>query len=369
MSEEIKKDEYVKGEIDLLNILRTIWLGKKRIFKSIVICLIIGVIIILGTPKEYKSEVKLLVESGSNTSNIGGLIQQFGGLAGINIGANKGEDALTPMLYPDIVKSTPFLIEVLQQKVQISKSDSTILVSDYLTTNIRLSLFGIIKKYTIGLPGTIIGWIRHSKKDDDISIKKQESKSLIRLTQKQYDLLQSLSDLVKVNQDDETEILTISVETQDPIFSAMLADKINDLLTRYIIEYRIQKAKVDLLFIEERHKEAELRYRNAQSNLAHAKDQNKNIVLASAQINEENLLAEYNLTFNVYNSFSQQLEQAKLKVQEKTPVFKVLEPAKIPLQKSKPRTGPILISMIFFGVIIGIMIIVLNVLLKKLYVG
>jgi len=44
-------------------------------------------------------------------------------------------------------------------------------------------------------------------------------------------------------------------------------------------------------------------------------------------------------------------------VQEKTPVFKVIDPAKVPLQKSKPKTSLILVAMIFLGGFIGVGII------------
>ena len=78
-----------------------------------------------------------------------------------------------------------------------------------------------------------------------------------------------------------------------------------------------------------------------------------NIVSASVRTGEERLQAGYNLTFNVYNTLSQQYEQAKIKVQEKTPIFKVIYPAKVPLQKSKPKTRLILVAMIFLGGFIG----------------
>jgi len=72
---------------------------------------------------------------------------------------------------------------------------------------------------------------------------------------------------------------------------------------------------------------------------------------------EERLHAEYSLSLNLFNTLSQQYEQAKIKVQEKTPVFKVIDPAKAPLQKSKPKRSLILVAMIFLGGFIGLGII------------
>lgn len=70
------------------------------------------------------------------------------------------------------------------------------------------------------------------------------------------------------------------------------------------------------------------------------------------------------MNLNYSNSFLQ-LVQAKMKVQEKTPVFKVMDPAKVPLQKSKPRTSLILLGMLFLGVFIGVGLVFGRLLLKN----
>jgi uncharacterized protein involved in exopolysaccharide biosynthesis len=53
---------------------------------------------------------------------------------------------------------------------------------------------------------------------------------------------------------------------------------------------------------------------------------------ARAQTEEQRLNSEYQIAFNLYNGLTQQYEEAKLKVQEETPVFKTLEAVQVPLQ-------------------------------------
>ena len=60
------------------------------------------------------------------------------------------------------------------------------------------------------------------------------------------------------------------------------------------------------------------------------------------------------LTFNVYNTLAQKLEQDKLRVQEETPVYTVIEPATIPLKASSPRKLIILVGFVFLAVAGGI---------------
>jgi uncharacterized protein involved in exopolysaccharide biosynthesis len=350
MSEIENKNQNQSDEIDLIEVFHKIWDGRKTIFKWMGIFFVIGIIIIIFSPKEYKSEVTLLVETGSGSNGMGGLLQQFGGLAGINLGAGAGEDALTPELYPDIIKSTPFLLEVMDQKVTESKYDSTLKVSEYIQRHTRPSLGSLVMGYTIGLPRKVVGFLRgepNQSSDNNLI------EGPLKLTQSQSDIAIELSKRMRGKVEEPLGTLVISVQMQDPKAAAIFVDLVIKSLTRYIIEYRTQKAKIDLQFVEGRHAEAETKFRLAQKNLASYRDRNKNLILASALTSEQNLQAEYNLAFNIFNTLSQQLEQAKMKLQEKTPVFKVVEPAMISLKKDKPKTSLVLIVTLFMGICFG----------------
>lgn len=97
--------------------------------------------------------------------------------------------------------------------------------------------------------------------------------------------------------------------------------------------------------------ESKGQYFNAQKRYAIFVDQNKNIVKESVKIEQDRLDNEMNLAFGVYNATAQQLETAKLKVQEQTPCVTVIEPASVPLRKSKPRKMNILFGFIFLGIV------------------
>ena len=343
-------------EIDLIEVFKKIWYGRKTIYKSVAVCFVIALIIAFGTPKEYKSEVTLLVETGSGSNGMSGLLQQFGGLAGINLGGSGGgSDALRPELYPDVIKSTPFLLEILDLKVTESKYDSTVTVTQYLTHHTRSSLVNLAMGYTVGLPFKILGWLKGNRKSETQNLK--SIKGPLKLTPEQSGTIGSLSGCIKAKQGEANNTLVISVEMQDPMVAAQLTDSVVKSLTKYITDYRTQKAKIDLQFVATSHSEAEVKYKQAQQALAAYSDQNKNVILASARTTEQRLQSEYTLAFNIFNTLSQQLEQAKLKVQQETPVFKVLNPAQVPLQKSKPKTSLILVGTMFLGIFVGIGII------------
>lgn len=340
-------------EIDLIEVFKKIWNGRKIIYKTMVVFFIIGLVIAFGTPKEYKSEVTLLVEAGSGTS-ANALLQQFGGLAGINLGRAKENENVNPELYPSIIQSAPFLVEVLNQKVTLSKEKREITVYYYLSNHVKLSIIGVLMGYTIGLPGKIIGLFQKKEIYKDTLPK---TDSIITFTKHQEDIANALKGRIKVTPDETTGKILISVEMPESLAAAQLSNIVYQNLTKYLIDYKIQKAKTDLDFIYYQTKDAKSRFIFAQEKLASFRDANKNVVSAYYRTEEERLQNEYTLAFNVYNGLSQQLEQSKIKVQEKTPVFNVIDPAKVPLQKSKPKRSLILVAMLFLGGFVGVGII------------
>jgi len=338
------------NEIDLIELVKKIWDDRKIIFKTIAVFIIIGLVIVIGSPREYKSEVTLLVETSTNTSGISSLLQQYGGLSGLSLGTVAGQDALTPQLYPDIIKSAPFLLETMNQKVTESKHNTTYTVAEFLGHHTKPSFTGLIKGYTIGLPGKIIRLIKRKANNN---LPPVNSGLPLKLSPEQSAIFGALTHRIKAKEGESKNTLVISVEMQDPLAAAQLADSVVKNLTAYITDYRTQKAKMDYNFIASMQTEAKEKYIQAQQALARHVDQNSNVILASVKTEEQRLQSEYNLAFNVYNTLSQQLEQARIKVQETTPVLKILDPAQVPLAKSKPRTALILFAMILLGGFVG----------------
>jgi len=120
MTEESKKVQ--EDEIDLVEFAKMIWSNRKFIAKVTGFFVAIGLFIAIFGSVEYEASCKLLPESqeGAN-SNLGGL-SSLAGLAGINLGgAQKG--SLSPELYPEIVYSLPFIIDVMNDTIYFENID------------------------------------------------------------------------------------------------------------------------------------------------------------------------------------------------------------------------------------------------------
>ena len=354
MSDKNNTSTTSSDEIDLIEMARKLWAERRLIYKTVAVFFALGLLIAFGSTKEYKSEAKLLPEVTNKEGGAGSLLKQFGGLgslAGIDMSSlSGGIDAFGPQLYPDIIHSTPFMLHLLDTRVEIPSLDTTATMYAYLTDLKRTSLIGYIKKFTIGLPSTILKLFGSS---DNAVIAPIQHLGPVKITKKQSDAIKILKEKIVADVDDKSGVITISAEFPDPVLAAQLTEKTVHYLTSYITEYRLEKVTQNLDFVKEQHTKSKKEFINAQESLANFRDRNKNIVSARIQSEEDRLLAQYNLTFNIYNSLSQQLEQAKIKVQEETPVFKVLNPVQVPVEKSKPKKSVIFILSLMGGVGIG----------------
>lgn len=353
MTERPDKHMYEKGEvINWFEIIRKIRNGRKTIFITIAVFVLLGIIYIIFAPKEYKSESVVIVETSSAGGTFSGLVQQFSGLTGMNLDKNQ-QESLIPELYPDVVLSTSFLLELSNQKIIESDYDSSITVGEYID---RYTSNNILIEYTFNLPSKIKKLLinNDSEKNKQISVL-DTNFTLLDLTSKQFDIVEKLSDRISTSDEfKKNNKFGISVEMQDPDVAAQINYLIVKKLEEYIIDYRTKKAKSDLLFISARYDEAKENYIDAQQELASYRDRNKNVILQSVISEEDRLEAEYNLAFDVYNTLAQQLEEAKIKVQENTPVLIVIDPANIPLEKDKPKTILIIMAVLFLGIFVGV---------------
>ena len=104
-------------EIDLMEYARKLWYARKFLFKVAGIAAIIGVIIAFTTPKQYTVNVKLAPELGNSrrSSSLSSIASMLG-VGGMNMGGET--DALNVTLYPDVVASTPFIIDLLDTPIQ-----------------------------------------------------------------------------------------------------------------------------------------------------------------------------------------------------------------------------------------------------------
>lgn len=337
---DIQEAENDELEIDWMEILRKIIAIRKTLYKAAGVGVVLGIIIALSIPKQYTVTVTLSPEMGGDSKG-GGLASLASSFLG-GAATSSSPDALNATLAPDIVASTPFILELFNTHVQTLDGELDTTLVAYLDEQ-KQPWWGYIK----AAPGMAIGAIKSlfSEKADTVSVLNP-----FQLTKEESEKVEGLRKILTADVDKKTAMTTITVTLQDPKVTAIVADSVVAKLQQYIIDYRIKKAKEDCAYLEELYKERQQEYYKAQSKYAHYFDSNRNIALQSVRAEQERLQNDMNLAYQVYSQVAQQLQVARAKIQEEKPVFAVVEPATVPLQPSGTSRKVILIGIVFLAV-------------------
>lgn len=334
---DVQEPENDEITIDWMDILRRIIAIRKTLYKAAGVGVVLGIIIALSIPKQYTVTVILSPEMNGDKAS-GGLASLASSFLGGST-TNSSNDALNVTLAPDIVASTPFILELFNTQVQTLNGEVDTTLVAYLDKQ-KQPWWNYIK----AAPSMAIGAIKSlfSEKADTVSVLNP-----FQLTEKEAAKVQGLRKAIIAEVDKKTAMTTVTVTLQDPKVTAIVADSVVGKLQQYIIDYRIKKAKEDCVYLEELYHERQQEYYEAQSKYAHYFDTNRNIAFQSVRAEQERLQNDMNLAYQVYSQVAQQLQVARAKIQEEKPVFAVVEPAIIPLQPSGTSRKVILTGIIF----------------------
>lgn len=351
MSEKSKMEH----EIDLVELAKEIWSRRRFLIKSLLAFLTAGVFFALSSKVEYEASCKLIPENQEGLKkNLGGL-GGLAGIAGINLGSGTSS-ALTPDLYPDIVKSVPFQLDLVHRPLLFEKIDSTVSSYVFFREIERPSILDKIAEYSIGLPRKVKSLFANSVEN---SYSNYDS-TMVRLSREDSKLLDSFKERLEISVNAESGVMMVKSEMPDPYAAAQLTNILVERLTDQIVRYKIQKVQENLDFTLERYREAEERYDNVQRKLAKFTDQNRNVRSSLGQTEYQRLQNELNIAFEVYKGLATQLEQDKISVKQKTPIFTILEPVKVPYDKSKPRRTFIVVVSAFMGLFVGVSFLIIS---------
>ena len=341
--------ENQEDSIDIIALLQSIWKGKKLILKTGLVFMILGLFIAIFSQNEYTASTTIVPQSSSEKS--GGSLGGLAALAGINLGSVGQQSSISPQLYPQILTNISFQKELLETLLTIEGQDKKITYKEYYTNVYSPSVLSSIKKYTIGLPGVLIGLLKSDKTSNEESI---NNDSLPQITQDDKELIELLLVQLSMEVNDKDGYISLSTTMPEAIAAAELTQKAQELLEQYVIDFKIEKSSSELDFIKNRYQEKEQEFQKIQQKLAVYTDRNQNVNSARAKMELMLLQSEYDLAYGVYSELAKQLETQELKVKEDTPIFTILQPVFVPLEKTAPKRSLILIIYTFLGFVLSI---------------
>jgi hypothetical protein len=342
--------EEEEGGIDIMAMVRNLWDGRKTIIIITAVFIVLGLVAALTMKRTYTVQSTMVPQMSSRSnSSLGSLAA----LAGVDLGMTNNAADLSPLIYPQIVNSVPFRKELLYTPLHYAKADTAVSMFTYQKEYVKPSVMSYVLKYTIGLPGVIMGAIRGEKPELTLpSGEADNAPKPILLTKDEEKFMKILSQNVNLSVDKKEGYITLSVTGSEPIQTAELAMAAQQLLQKEVTRFRTEKAQDNLDYIQARYDESKAEAEAYQSQLATVRDRSQQMSSSRARIEQERIQMKYNVASSIYSEMAKQLEQAKMQVKRDTPILTVVQPVTVPAKPSNSRAKT-LIVWTFLGFVLG----------------
>ena len=335
-------DSVVEDEIDLIELLKKLYLKKKFILKTSILALLFGIVYALFQPNGFTSTTTFIPQLSSDVKTTGSSLSGLASLAGISLGGMEGPSEFPPTLYPQVVESIGFRLDLLASIIKVNNEN--ISLREYFISNKSFSLLGILKKYTIGLPSLI----QSSFENEEII---SQNSLIYKINEEDHELFEKLSEVFFLSVNNKEGFITLSFNDHDKNIAAQVAQTAETLLQDKIIEFKVQSSRELLEFTLTQYNEKKKAFEKLQDDRAIFVDKNINISSSLFQNKLNRIESELSIAQTVVQQLASQVEQAKLQVNKNTPVFTTIKPVTIPFQKSAPRRSLIVITFLFLGLV------------------
>lgn len=322
--------------IDLRVIIKKILANKKLFYKTLPVAFVLSSALILCVPRYYTTSLNLAPEVGGTSMEgaLGSIASSFG----LDIANMQTSDAISPLLYPDLIEDNEFIVGLFNVKVQSLDNEINTTYYEYLKKHQKHAWWNIP-----------IRWIKKLFTIEESTPVKQHKKEFepYELTKVQNDIAETVRSNITISIDKKTAIITVSAKAQDPLICKELADSVKNHLQAFITQYRTNKARIDEEYYKNLMDKAKQEYETARRRYGKYADANINLSLNSMKTELADIENDMQLKYNTYSTLVAQYQAAKAKVQERTPAFTVIKGAALPVKPAGPKRMIFVLSILF----------------------
>ena len=298
-------------EIDLRELFAVIWQGKWLIIAITTVFAVGAVFFAISQPNIYKSEALLSpADSEQSGGGLAALAGQFGGLAsmaGINLGGGGGVDKTKMAI--EVMKSRQFASEFIQKHhilADLLAAEKWNMADNTLTYD--ADLYDAAQK----------NWVREVKPPFKPEPSMQEA-------------FKVFSKIIVVNSTKDTGMVTISVEHLSPSLAQQWVNWLVQDINNVMKERDVAEAIKSTAFLE-------------------------------SKIQQTNVADIRSILYKLIEEQAKTIMFAEVRDEY---VFKTIDPALVPEEKSKPKRALICVLGTMLGVMLGVMLVLIRYFVRK----
>ena len=312
-------------EINLIELLKTAWNGRKQIIIISFVFVLFGVAAALLSPVVYTSSTTF-INSQTDSSSASGL-SGVASLVGINLGGISSGSEIPATMYPQLGESIEFKRGLL---------------NSYIDEKEQIKLEDFLANY------------------NDIEKSVTENNNKLFISEYEDELFNVIDDVISISVNQKDGFVTILANMPESEYAANTCINAREILQETVINNKIKSAKQKLEYSEKQLASKRIEFEEIQNKLAYFNDSNLNLVTSSVINEREKLEAEFQIINAVMIELSKQVEQRKLQVSEDTPVFSIVKEASMPVKRSSPKRTQMVLIFGFIGLVLSVLYILVR---------
>lgn len=318
---------------------------KKKLFAIVLpIVFVLSCLHILNVPRYYTSSI-LLAPEIENPATGGGL-SSIAASFGFDLSEMQTTDAITPLLYPDLMNDNKFVVDLFGIRVKTCDEAIDTTYYAYLTKFQEKSWAEPIHEF-------LFQKLLAPKQPSGKSVKSNDGNNPYILSRLDDAIVHRMRDDIGIDVDKKTGVISITAQAQDPLVCKTLADSVTKRLQNFITTYRTSKAQKDVDYYKHLMDDAQASYEQVRRQYAAFSDANTDVILASTKTELEDMENDMQLKYNQYTTYNTQYQAAIAKLRERTPAFTTLKGAEVPIRPAGPKRMVFVLGMLvlaFFAI-------------------
>ena len=294
MNQAPEPQHYPDDEIDLRELFATLWRGKWIIIAFTIIFAAAGVAYALSKPNIYQASALLAPAQNEGGSRIGGQLSGLASLAGVNLG---GGDANKTVIAKETLQSRAFLTDFIHRH------------------NLAVPLMAT-KAWSMNAGE----WIFDEDIYDASTQQWLSDENGQSLEPTDWDLVKQFKEQLSVSENKDNGMLTVSFKSLSPVAAKDWVEKLVHDINEHMRAQDVQEAEASIAYLEDK-----LR----QTNIA-----------GMQQV--------------FYQLIEQETRTVMLANAQREYVFKTVDPAVVPQEKSEPKRALIAIVATMLGGMLGV---------------
>jgi len=335
-------------DFKLGEILNLLYSKRRLIILVTVIFTLLGFLVALTSPTEWRASNTLVTMSKSGSSipsSLGNLV----GIAGIDIGGSANGE-INPLSYEDILSSEFFIDSLTNTKFYSKNLSDSISLYDYHTQYLKT---GVLSKF-FQIPGLVMGVFASSGSKDETTPLLYKDSIYFHVSFNNQLVIDNIIDRFNIQFDKVKSTLNISFKHQDSYVAAQVIEFSAKYLNGYISGFEMNEQRKTYNFISNQLSILEEEYKHAQKKLVEFQDNNMNLVTNSAMSVEIDLKSKRDLAFDLYSSLQKRKQELEIDLASNPTHLKTLGKTQIPVKKASASKKTIVALYLFLGLFLSL---------------